>query len=66
MMQLSKLWLQSYQLPLPGFSVFQMSMNESVVIWMVYLKIQAIIKVMAGRMLYIAAANVAVVYFIPT
>lgn len=27
--------------------------------------IQAIRKVMAGRILYIAAANVAVVYFIP-
>lgn len=30
-----------------------------------YLNIQDIMKVMAGRVLYIAAANVAVVYFKP-
>ena len=30
-----------------------------------YLRIQAITKVMAGRILHMAAAKVAVVYFIP-
>lgn len=36
-----------------------------VLVFVIYPKMQAIKKVMAGRMLYIAAANVAVVYFNP-